>query len=166
LNDEVSGAARRVFGVFILTLFAYITLFGACQIQRRKAGAWALTFDQVSNGAPSLRIEHPRLLKNGPVTLFFPGEKPERTDLPITAVFTDPITNRMPFGPILFVDTSALPGTVTLNAFGHVVEMIPRTLFVDFNTVPWSPGTNLVVQPGTKPPPERIKAADQQWRGR
>jgi len=166
LSDEVAVAARKVFGAFILTLFAYITIFGACQLQRRRGGPWALTFDLASNGIPALHIHQSRLLGDNSVTIWFPGERPERTDLPITAVFSEPITNRMPFGPIIFVDTTMLPGDLTLNAFGHVVEMIPRTLFVDFKEVPWTPGTNISLSQTAKPSPERIKAADQQWRGR
>jgi hypothetical protein len=75
-----------------------------------------------------------------------------------------PVTT--PFGPIAFLDTTQLPGTISLVAFGHAVEMVPRTLFVDFHEVPWSSGTNLVLKAEAKPSAERLKARNQQWQGR
>ena len=157
---------RRLFVVFIGTLFLYVTLYGACELKRRHGGPWNLIYALGSNGVPELRIEHPRILGPQPVTLRFPGETAARTDLPLIVVFSQPITNAMPFGPVIFVDSTILPGTVTLNCFGHVVEMVPRTLFVDLHEVPWMAGTNITLGPGSKPPPERLKTKGQEWQGR
>lgn len=165
-TDDLPPSVRKLFWVFVGTLFLYVTVYGACQAVRRRGGPWNLTYAMTSNGVPELKIEHPRLLGNQPVTVQFPGEKPERTDLPLIAVFSVPITNAMPFGPVIFVDNTQLPGTVTLNCFGHVVEMVPRTLFIDLKEVGWVPGTNIVLLPGTKPDPERLKTQGQAWRGR
>ena len=57
-------------------------------------------------------------------------------------------------------------GTVALGAFGHVVEMVPRTLFVDFREVAWGSETNMTLWPESKPSPERLKIKNQQWNGR
>ena len=135
----------------------------ACEAHRRRGGPWALTYALGSNGVPTLRIEHSRILPDGPVTIAFPGETSPRSDLPITAIFSVPITNRMPFGPVLFVDTSSLPGTVALACFGHVVEMVSRTLFVDLHEVPWTSGTNIVADPGNKPSAEKLAVRSQDW---
>jgi hypothetical protein len=165
-EDRTPPLVQRFLFVFVATLFAYVTLYGACELKRRKAGPWNVTYALGSNGVPELRIEHPRLLGPKPVTVTFPGEKPDRTDLPITAVFTRPITNAMPFGPVIFVDSTVLPGTVTLNCFGHVVEIVPRTLFLDLKEVAWVPGTNISLMPDTKPAPEKLQTKGQGWRGR
>lgn len=162
-SPELDRAVRKVIGIFVLTLFVYITLFGACEAYRRRAGPWALTFDAERDGTPILKIHHPRILASGPVTIRFPGEQSPRPDLPITVVYTVAITNRMPFGPMLFVDTSTLPGTVALSCFGHCIEMVPRTLFFDLHEVAWTGGTTLVAQASTKPAPELLKARDQDW---
>jgi hypothetical protein len=156
---------KKLFATFVATLFLYVTFYGACELKRRQGGPWNVTF-ATSNGVPELRIEHPRLLGPMPVTLRFPGETPDRTDLPITAVFNQPITNAMPFGPVIFVDSTILPGTVTLNCFGHVVEIVPRTLFLDFHETPWTAGTNITMTPATKPPPEKLRTKGQAWNGR
>ena len=165
-QQELPVSVKRLFVAFVATLFGYVTLYGGCELARRRGGAWNLTYALSSNGVPELRIEHPKILGPLPVTVSFPGEKPERTDLPLTAVFSVPITNAMPFGAVIFVDNTVLPGTVTVNCFGHVVEMIPRTLFVDMTEVGWVPGTNIVLGASSKPDPERLKTKGQQWRGR
>lgn len=157
---------KRVFWIFIGTLFLYVTVYGGCQLVRRRGGPWNLTFAVGSNGVPELRIEQPRLLGPQPVVISFPGETPSRTDLPITAVFSVPITNSMPFGPVVFVDNTVLPGTVTLNCFGHAIEMVPRTMFIDFKEVAWVPGTNIVLSATNKPDPARLAPKGQAWRGR
>ncbi len=157
---------RRLFVVFIGTLFLYVTIYGACELKRRQGGPWNLTYALGTNGVPELRIEHPKLLGPSAVTLRFPGETPLWTNLPPPVVFSQPITNGMPFGPVIFVDSTMLPGTVTLNCFGHVVEMVPRTLFIDFHEVPWTPGTNITLSTTSKPSPERLKTKGQNWPGR
>ena len=164
-SEQTPPLIKRLPATFIATLFLYVTLYGACEMKRRQGGPWNVTF-ATSNGVPELRIEHPKVLGPLPVTLRFPGETPSRTDLPITAVFSNPITNSMPFGPVIFVDSTLLPGTVTLNCFGHVVEIVSRTLFLDFHEVAWVPGTNITVSAGTKPPPERLQTKGQAWNGR
>ncbi len=165
-QEELPASVKRLFVIFIATLFGYVTIYGGCQMVRRRGGPWNLTYAIASNGVPELRIEHPKLLGPLPVVLSFPGEQPGRTDLPITAVFSVPITNAMPFGPVIFVDNTVLPGTVTVNCFGHVVEMVPRTLFVDFKEVAWTAGTNIVLNATNKPSPERLATKGQAWRGR
>jgi hypothetical protein len=163
-EEELPLNVKRLFVVFVGTLFFYVTGYGACTALKRRGGAWELTFAS-SNGVPALIINHPMRLPL-PVTLFFPGETPERTDLPITAVFNVPITNRMAFGPVLHVDTTSLPGVVTLNCFGHPVEIFPRALSIDLHEMAWAPGTNLTLSQTTKPPAEKLVPHDQRWKGR
>ena len=113
-----------------------------------------------------LRIDHPHLISPEGVAILFPGEKATRSDLPITAVFNVPITNFMPFGPILFVDTTILPGTVALNAFGHGIQLLPRTLSIDFKEFSWETAAPIVLSATNKPPSERLKPHPQDWQGR
>jgi hypothetical protein len=166
-SPDAEKTLRKFFSVFIATLFLYVTVYGGCEAYRRRNGAWQLTFDKLPDGTPQLRIDHPRILGASPVSLNFPGEvAPRVTNGPITYVYSRPDTNSTPFGPILFLDTSTLPGNITLNAFGHVVEMVPRTLFVNLHEVPWTPGTNITLSATNKPPAETLKAKNQQWNGR
>jgi hypothetical protein len=166
-SPEAERTLRKFFGIFIATLFLYVTIYGGCQAYRVRNGAWQITFDKLPDGTPQLRIDHPRILHAGPVSLNFPGEiAPRVTNGPITYVYNRPDTNSTPFGPIFFLDTTQLPGTIALNAFGHVVEMVPRTLFLDMAEVPWTSGTNITLSATNKPSPDKLKVKNQQWNGR
>jgi hypothetical protein len=158
LNQEGNRAVKAFVGVFLATMFLYITFFGACTAARRKGGPWVVTQDRLPDGTPVLRLEHHKILGIGQsVSLTFPGERaPERfTNAPLQRIYTQPLTNALPFGHTEFVDVTFLPGTVALDAFGHLVEMVPRTLFLDGHEIPWTPGTNIVVSPENKLPQEK-----------
>lgn len=153
MNRDGTKAAKAFVGIFFATLFLYVTFYGACAATRRKGGPWVVTQDRLPDGTPVLRIEHHRILGlSNTVSLVFPGERaPERfTNAPLRRIYTMPVTNALPFGPTEFVDVTFLPGTVALDAFGHLVEMVPRTLYLDGHEVPWVPGTNITVLPATK----------------
>jgi hypothetical protein len=47
-----------------------------------------------------------------------------------------------------------LPGTVTLELFGHEIELLPRVLIIDRKEHPWKSGTtiSLVVSEDNPPP--------------
>jgi hypothetical protein len=104
-----------------------------------------------------MRIAQHRILGDRDVTLVFPGEIPPArfTNDPYLRVFNSPNTNGLPYGPIPFVDVTFFPGTVAVDVFGHLVEMVPRTLYLDGREIPWVPGTNIVVPREGKLPPEK-----------
>jgi hypothetical protein len=169
LNDttpEAEKATKRFAVLFVATLFAYITIYSGCEMWRLRGGAYTLRFDLATNGTPILQLQHRRLLPGGPMTLTFPGESaPRLTNPPVLLSYDKPYTNDTPFGPMVFINTTDLPGTLALNAFGHAVELIPRRVLLDFAEIPWVSGTNVVV--GTnKPSPEKLSRVNQTWGGR
>lgn len=121
---------------------------------RQRGGPWVVTEDKRPDGTPFVLLEHHRLLPGGGVTVLFPGETaPSRfTNAPYQRIFRDPNTNDLPFGPVEFADVTFLPGTIAFDAFGHLIELVPRTLYLDGKEVPWSAGTNWVVRPEGKLP--------------
>ena len=162
LNRDGTKAARAFVGIFFTTLFLYVTFYGACAASRRKGGPWVLTQDRLADGTPVLRIEHHLLIGvSNVVSITFPGERaPERfTNAPLRRIYSLPTTNALPFGPVEFVDVTFLPGTIALDAFGHLVELVPRTLFLDGHEIPWTPGTNIVANPANKLPREKRPSA-------
>lgn len=66
----------------------------------------------------------------------------------------------MPYGEIEFVDTTFLPGTIAFDAFGHLIELQPKALFVDAKEYSWVSGTNITLAPGDKLPPGRRPKRD------
>jgi hypothetical protein len=157
LNDDGIKTLKRVATVFFVVLFLYITGFGGCMMVRQKGGPWVVFEAVDSNGVPVVKITHHLRLTNGPVTLLFPGEKignlPVRSEpLGYSRVFRAPNTNDMPYGPVHFVDVTFLPGTVAFDVFGHLVEIQPRTLYLDGHETPWVSGTNIMLRPQDKMP--------------
>jgi hypothetical protein len=157
LNDEGTKAVRNLVAIFIGTLFLYITLYGGCAAARQRGGPWVVIQGKGTDGQPWMRIGHHRILGTNEITLTFPGETaPARfTNDPYMRIFNTPNTNGLPYGPALFVDVTFFPGTVALDAFGHLIEMVPRTMYLDGHEIPWVPGTNIVVPTTGKLPPDK-----------
>ena len=147
MNDEGSKSVKTFAALFIGTLFLYVTIYGGCTAVRQRGGPWVMFQDRAADGTPVVRLEHHKLLAAGGVTLSFPGEHaPDRfTNAPLMTIFITPNTNALPFGPVEFVDTTFLPGTIAVDVFGHLLEAVPRTLYLDGREIPWVAGTNIVV---------------------
>jgi hypothetical protein len=56
----------------------------------------------------------------------------------------------VPFGSVKFEDLTYLPGTVTLDLFGHEIELIPRTLFINREERPWQSNVVITLSPSDK----------------
>ena len=80
---------------------------------------------------PYLRISN--------VTAVFPDQRIMLSNMPVTVVFSQPITN-VPFGHVIYLDTTFLPGSVVFGLFGHEIQLLPRVLIVDRKELPWRPG--------------------------
>ncbi len=155
MNDDSIQLARKAAKSFFAVLFLYITGYSGCMLVRQRDGPWVVTEDKLTNGTPVVLLEHHKLLAGGAVTLSFPGEQaPERfTNAPYRRIFRTPNTNDLPYGPVEYADVTFLPGTIAFDAFGHLIEIVSRTLYLDGREIAWTSGTNLVVQPGDKLPP-------------
>jgi hypothetical protein len=156
LNEENPKQLRLFLGVFVFSMFAYVTFFAGCEIYRRHRGPWEVQFGSDPDGTPMVTVAQ-RFLQLTNVTLRFPGERavtPLREDQRLIR-YDRPNTNATPFGPVIFQDATFLPGTVTFDLFGHEVELLPRTLIIDRHEHPWITGTNVVVSAATKLPPEQ-----------
>jgi hypothetical protein len=52
------------------------------------------------------------------------------------------------------MDTTFLPGTVTLEVFNHQVELLPRVLVIDRQEHPWLSESTITLHPlNGNPPP-------------
>jgi len=84
------------------------------------------------------------------VTLVFPGETAVAfTNKSVKIEFRAPKQTpfEMPFGKCLFEDLTFLPGTVTFEAYGHEIELLPRILVIDQKEKDWRATSVITIEP-------------------
>jgi hypothetical protein len=144
-----SEGILKHFGLaFLLAAAGYLLFYSAIQWHRTRQGPWEITF-RVATGRPVMAINQPAL---------------QITNFQITFSGSDTVTNAVdestisfekarsvpfdvPFGQCVFLDTTFLPGSLTLQVHGHEVTLIPRALIVDKTEYPWSRASPLVLPP-------------------
>jgi hypothetical protein len=127
----------------VLSAVFYCAAFWWIEHERAAQGPWEIVFIADAAGRPSLRITQPALkISEG---LSFPDDQVARPNLAELVRFRQAVTN-LPFGEMLLQDPLYLPGTITMRLFGHLVEVLPRTLVVDHQEHAWKAGEELVVR--------------------
>jgi hypothetical protein len=48
-----------------------------------------------------------------------------------------PVPFEVPFGQVIFEDTTFQPGTIVFKMFGHEIQLLPRVLTIDKLEYPW-----------------------------
>ena len=142
----------KILLVFAVTVVGYIAFYQLDRWLRLRHGAWEITF-ATEGGAPSLTIDEPAL-KIANVKLAFAGETISNLPTPVAWRFDDVTKTNLPFGQVVFLDLTYLPGGVTMNFFGHEIELLPRTLVVNRKEVPWASGKTITLAPDQKLPPD------------
>jgi hypothetical protein len=140
------GPAKHFILAFVLALAGYIVCYQTIEHRRTRNGPWRLTFAAGSNQPPTIVIDQPKLAITN-VQIRFAGETLPVTNSPVTLVFREPklVPYEVPFGQCVFMDTTFLPGTLTLQLFGHEIELLPRVLVVDRQEHPWRPATAITL---------------------
>lgn len=123
---------------FGLALIIYLVSFAIIQHFRTRNGPWEVTFQTDAQGAPQIEVNQ-RQLQIRNVRFVFPDERLATTNLLQTLVFDSPITNA-PFGRIVYLDTTFLPGSIVFGLFGHEIQLLPRILQLDRRETPWQSG--------------------------
>jgi hypothetical protein len=113
----------------------YFATFYVIEHFRNVKGPWQVAFRSDAQGQPAIDVSHEKL-NISHVSFVFVGERIDQTNTSSTVFFDSPKTN-IPFGKVLFLDTTFLPGTVTFSLFGHEIELLPRTLVVNLKELPW-----------------------------
>jgi hypothetical protein len=152
------GGALRHFGIaFGLALLFYIAAFHWIESCRVAKAPWKVTFEQGVKDPPVIMIHQPAKGVDS-LRIVFEDAPPREQDQQTTMVFDTarPVPFEVPLGKCVFLDTTFFPGTVTLQCFGHEIEMIPRVLIVDHKEFPWNSGEIRV-----QARPETLKSADQ-----
>lgn len=147
-----SDGIWKHFGLaFALALVFYVGFFYGVEHLRRRRGPWEVTFTTNAGGGPVVAVGQPAL-QIPTIELVFPAQTNAPLPGPQTVRFDQPATRAIPFGTVKFLDTTVLPGTVTLDLFGHEIEFLPRTLIIDKHEHPWRPARTITLTNAAGPP--------------
>src|SRR5689334_4623635 len=108
-----SGILRHVAIAFLLAVALYLASYYGLEHLRTRKGGWQFTFQTDAAGAPLLLVSQPRLSVSN-VAMIFPKERIAQTNQIVPVIFDRPITN-VPFGRVVYFDTTFLPGSVVLD---------------------------------------------------
>lgn len=146
-----------------LTLFAvvfalYLGGYHGIEHLRHRKGPWSVRFDAAPDGSPFAEISQPRLGIAG-VRLVFVGETFTNRAETISFARPEPL-RAVPFGRVIYEDLTFLPGVVTLDLFGHEIELVPRILVVNRKAIPWRSEATITLRRENKPatPPQPPEA--------
>jgi hypothetical protein len=146
------GALRQFLIAFIIAVVAYGVLYTVIENKRNRKGPWLVTFGQVK-GAPAIFINQPQVgITN--VTLIFEGQTAAGSPAPppVNFALARIVPFDVPYGKVIFLDTTFLPGTVTMQLFGHEIELLPRVLILDHSKHPWRADEVIRLAPAKTPP--------------
>jgi hypothetical protein len=134
---------RHLVVPFAIALVVYVISYSWIEHRRTRKGPWEVTFTNDISGAPTLVINQPSLaITNLQIT--FSGET-NRTNMSLSFRTPQEVPWDLPYGKCVFMDTTFLPGTITIDLFGHEVELIPRVLTIDQKEMPWVSGKTIAV---------------------
>ena len=148
---------KQFAAVFAAALAIYALSFVWIEHRRNSRGPWEIVFTSTPAGHPTLVILQPALsITNARIT--FPDETFSFTNGPVALRIDTPREPPVvvPFGKIKYMDLTFLPGVVTLELFGHEIELLPRTLYVNRKEIAWSPALEVTAQSSEKLPPEAL----------
>ena len=146
------GPLKHFALAFIIALVLYFFAYHAIEHRRTRNGAWLVTFTNRS-AAPALVINEPQLHISD-VTIVFPGQSASFTNQTIRFNPPQPVPFDLPFGQCIFDDPTCPPGTIVIVAFGHEIELLPRTLTLDRREHIWQSGEVIVLTNAPKSRPQ------------
>jgi hypothetical protein len=128
---------RHFFIAFLLAILLYVVAFHWIEHRRGAKGPWVVSFISESGQPPSLLInQHALGITN--VSVVFENARTNAFSETIRFESARSVPFLVPFGECIFLDSTFLPGTVTLRCFGHEIELIPRVLIVDHKAHAWT----------------------------
>ena len=148
--DSSDKLPRHLAIGFGLALLIYAVFFTCDQRIRHRKGPWEVIFATNAAGLPAITVNQ----SNAGVTnvqIVFRGES--LSNAAGGRIVFDKPQQTVPFGKTKFEDLTYLPGSVAFDFFGHEVELLPRTLYLNKKEYPWKPGATYELTPGEKLPP-------------
>lgn len=155
VKNSARPTALSITITFVAALVFYFIAYRWLTAKQTAQGPWQVLFTNDTAGVPELIIQQTnRGLSN--VHVRFAAETLAATQQAAFVEFAKPQTP-VPFGAVIYDDLMFLPGTVTLDCFGHEIELLPRTLVLNRKAVGWTNNSVHVLDPAMKLPPEERK---------
>jgi hypothetical protein len=134
----VKSESQHFILAFLLALGCYALFYKAIEHRRTRKGPWEVTFTTVGTNVPTLIINQHRLAITN-VQIAFPEQQAPSSNALGPMIFRQPqpVPFPVPFGKCIFMDTTFLPGSITFQLYGHLVELLPRVLVIDHQERPW-----------------------------
>ena len=148
MDSSSDKLPRHLLIAFLLALAVYGLFFSCDMALRKRKGPWQVQFHTNTAGHAAITVNHPTLHITN-VQIVFINEIATNTG-PVT--FDRP-QQPIPFGKIKFEDLTYLPGSVAFDFFGHELELLPRTLYLNKQEHPWQPNEVFQLTPAQKLPP-------------
>lgn len=156
MQQQPDNILKHVALAGLIAVVGYFSLYALDSHLRARKGAWEVTFATETNGTPYFVVNQPTLGVRD-VKVRFLGAQSPLTNAATTVRFAEANT-KPAFGELRFQDATYLPGTVTLLAFNHEVELIERGLVLNRQERAWQPGMTVELAPTNQAPPLRVKA--------
>jgi hypothetical protein len=134
---------RHLMVPFGIAVLIYVVFYTWIEHRRTRKGPWEVTFTNSVSGAATLVINQPALAVTN-LQITFPGET-ARTNASLSFSRPQEVPWDLPYGKCVFMDTTFLPGTITIDLFGHEIELIPRVLTIDHQEMPWVSDKTILV---------------------
>ena len=146
-NGGNGERALRHFGfAFLAAVALYAVVFTWIEHRRVRNGPWTVEFGASPGGMPAITIRQPRLSLTNIQIVFSEAGSPSNPPVSLDFREARKVPFEVPYGRCVFLDTTFLPGTVTLQLFGHEIELLPRTLILDHQERAWNSGQTLTVR--------------------
>jgi hypothetical protein len=154
-----SATWKSITLTFILAVIFYALAWSWMSKRQTGKGPWEVNFSTNMAGVPQLVIAQPALGFSN-IIVRFEGETLAATNATGVVAFHNP-RMRTPFGRVIYDDLMFQPGSVAVDCFGHVVEMIPRALILNSVSNAWRNDAVYSLFMTNKLPPE----VRQKWKG-
>ena len=139
-----TGPWKHFAVAFVIALVMYGVFYWGIEYLRTRKGPWVMDFAQDASGAATITINQSTLgVAN--VRLSFTNRPAVATNAQVAFAVPKEVPYQVPFGRCIFIDTTFQPGTIAFDFFGHEVQLMPYTLTVDHQSMPWQSGAVIMV---------------------
>jgi hypothetical protein len=147
MDSSSDKLPRHLLIAFCLALAIYCLFFSCDMALRKRKGPWEVQFHTNAAGHAAITVNQPTLHITN-VQIVFLNEIATKTG----RVTFDRPQQPLPFGKTKFEDLTYLPGSVAFDFFGHELELLPRTLYLNKKEQPWTPNSIHELTPSQKLP--------------